>query len=805
MALCASVVIDDIINRIDKPYDYAVPSYISDSLKAGMRVIVPFSKSNIKKKALVISVFEKDDIAELKQIISIFDTEILINDLQLSLIRLLKSRYFVTYYNALRTMIPRGIDFKITEYYTCTPELEQYNKELFDLFKNKRKRLSSKDIPNDLKQVFNDAKAIGLIHKDLTASDNIGELTEKYLVLNIDTADAEKYMSDLEKRFVKQRDLLAVFLDYNEISEKDALYYSGCGVSTVKTLEKKGIISIVNKPVERNPYKDLKRSFDKSPIMLTTEQQKIYSDISNELDSFGVHLIHGVTGSGKTLLYMALIDAVAARGKSVIFMIPEISLTPQTLERFYSRYGDRVAVVHSGLAPGERADEWRKIKRSAQSIVVGTRSAVFAPVNNPGLIIMDEEHEQSYKSENSPRYHARDIAKFICKKMNIPLILGSATPSVESRYKAERHVYKYHGLTKRFNNNALPKVNIIDMRTSFKEGNQSFLSEELRLAIDENLSKKEQTILFLNRRGAYTMVGCRSCGYVAKCDNCGVALTYHTANNRCMCHYCGYSIKMFDTCPACSSKHIKKLGIGTQLVNSELADFFPAAKILRMDYDTVGSYISYANKLNSFKNGEYDIMLGTQMVAKGLDFPNVTLVGVLNADLSLYADDFRANERTFSLLTQVCGRSGRAGKEGIAFIQTYSPDYEVIRYAKEQNYDKYYEFEISFRQAMNYPPFCDLVQFTVSDTQEQNAYGNIQLLYRIINEKSQSSYSDIPIRMLYPTAPKILKFNGKYRYNLVIKSKVCNRLYEMLRDVINYFENNVKSALSVNVNPINNI
>ena len=805
MALCASVIIDDIVNKIDKLYDYAVPGIIEKNLKAGMRVVVPFSKSNIKKKALVVKLHDIVDISRLKFIDKIIDEDVVVNDMQMSLIRLLKSRYFVTYYNALRAMIPRGVDFKISEYYTCKSELAAHDSQLFEIFKKKSNHLKIDDIPNEKRLAFNSFLSVGIIQKDILAKRNIGELTEKYLVSKLGCSDIIQYISQLDKRFEKQRDLLSVFLDCSEISQKDAMYYSGCGISTVRTLEKKGIISVVDKKLERNPYKDLKRTVESAPITLTDEQNNVYKAVCKDIGTFTTHLIHGVTGSGKTLLYMALIDKVISTGKSVIFMIPEISLTPQTLARFYSRYGELVSVVHSGLAPGERADEWKKIKNAQKSVVVGTRSAVFAPVNNPGIIIIDEEHESSYKSESAPRYHARDISRFICRLVGIPLVLGSATPSVESRFLAEKGVYKYHRLEKRFNNNPLPFANIIDMRTSFKEGNQSFLSEELRQAIDENLSRGEQTILFLNRRGAHTMVGCRSCGYVAKCDNCGIALTYHSANDRCMCHYCGYSIKMFDTCPACSSKHIKKLGIGTQLVNTELSDIFPNSKILRMDYDTVGSYVTYGNKLNAFKDGEYDIMLGTQMVAKGLDFPNVTLVGVLNADLSLYVDDFRANERTFSLLTQVCGRSGRAGKEGRAIIQTYSPDYEIIRFAKEQNYDKYYDFEINFRKAMNYPPFCDLVLFSISDRSEEAAYKNVQLLYRLINDMSNGEFTDIPVRMLYPTTPKIARFNDKYRYNLVIKSKVCNRLYEMLWKLTNYFEENISSALSVNVNPMSSI
>ncbi len=804
MDLLASVVIDDIINKIDKPYDYIVPPEYSGQLQVGMRVVVPFSKANIKKKALVILLHESEDVSKYKCILDVVDDEVLVNQMQMSLIRLLKNRYFVTYYNALKAIVPRGIDFKITEYYACANELEQYNNKLFLLFLKKKNRLKYDDVPEQLKSDFNGCLQNGLIVKQIATSDNIGQLTEKYLKLNIDIIDLENYISQLGSRYSKQKDLLSVFLDYGEILQRDALYYSGCGISTVKTLIKKDIISVITKTVERNPYKFIERSYDISEIQLTAMQRKIYESINSVFCNYNVHLIHGVTGSGKTLIYISLIDNAVQNGKSAVFMVPEISLTPQTLNRFYTRYGDRVYVVHSGLTPGERADQWRKIKNAENCVVVGTRSAVFAPVNNLGLMIIDEEHEQSYKSESSPRYHARDIAKFICRKQDIPLILGSATPSVESFYYAKKNKYKYYKLDKRYNDNPLPKATIIDMRNSFKQGNQSFLSEELYHEIDKNLNSGGQSILFLNRRGAYTMVGCRSCGYVAKCKNCGIALTYHSANNRCMCHYCGYSIKMFDVCPECGGKHIKKLGIGTQLVNTELEEYFPTARILRMDYDTVSSYISYSNNLDAFKNGKYDIMVGTQMVAKGLDFPNVTLVGIINADLSLYVDDFRANERTFSLLTQVCGRSGRADKKGKAFIQTYSPDHEIILYAKDQNYDKYYDFEIKFRQAMNYPPFCDLVTFTVTNSNENDAYSDIQFLYTYIDKISRQTFNDIPVRLLHPTVPKIACFNGKYRYNLVIKSKICNRMYEMLWQILSYFESNVASALSINVNPINN-
>ena len=805
MAKCVKVAIDDIVNKIDKPYDYFVPDHLSDIVADGLRVIVPFSRANTRKKAFILSTYESDDVSLLKPIISVVDKEPLLTDVQKDILKLLKNRYFVTYYRALKTLVPQGIDFIIREEYSVSSMEYPEFSEFFTFFEKVKGVFSVTDLTPKLRKMYNSLIEQGVLTRKVSSRQKISDKTQKKVVLKISKNEVEDLLVKLGKNSQKQIDLLSVFIDYDELSLKDALYYSGCSESTINTLVKKGVLEIVKETVSRNPYNEIVRREDNTPIILNSEQKTVFDSIISEIDVYKTHLIHGVTGSGKTLVYMSLIDEAINNGKSVIFMVPEISLTPQMLERFYNRYGDKVAVIHSGLAPGERADEWKKIRSNTQSVIVGTRSAVFSPVNNLGLIIIDEEHESSYKSESSPRFHARDISKFICKKCDIPLILGSATPSVESCYLARKNIYRYHTLKKRFNNNPLPKAEIIDMTIANVECEQSFLSEQLRESIEENLRNNEQTILFLNRRGTHTLVGCRSCGYVEKCPNCGIALTFHSANNRCMCHYCGYNVKMYDVCPKCSSKHIMKLGVGTQLVTSEIEELFPDARILRMDFDTVGSYIEYGRRLNDFKNGEYDIMLGTQMVAKGLDFPNVTLVGIINADISLHVDDFRANERTFSLLTQVCGRSGRAGKEGRALIQTYSPDCEIIHYAKHQDYDRYFDFEVNFRKAMNYPPFCDLVQFTVSAYSERKAYDEVMKLYEYINRESKNSFSDIPVRLLYPTAPKIVKFNKKYRYNLSMKTKISNRLYELLNQINSLFSENDFAEISINVNPMSNV
>ena len=804
MAICVSVAIDNIVLKIDKLYDYSVPDELVDFIVPGVRVVVPFSNANIRKKAIVISKFEKDDICRLKSVLAVADIEPVVNWLQLELLDILKTKYFVPYYKAFRAIVPRGVDFKINEKYIACEQLQDKSTDLYEFIKSKKNGVKFDEIPHNLVSQFKNELACGNIISELSVSVK-GDRTERYLILKIDQDTVEQHISKISKHHERQHDLLCLFLDYNEISFRDAAYYTGCTMSTVNSLVKKGIIEVVEKKIENNPYKQLEKSVDHTPITLSSDQQKVHDNIMSLFGEFNTHLIHGVTGSGKTLVYMSLIDSVIKNGKSVIFMVPEISLTPQTLSRFYLRYGDNVAVIHSGLSPIERAGEWRKIKAGDSMVIVGTRSSVFSPVNNLGLIIIDEEHEPSYKSESSPRYHARDIAKYICRRLDIPLVLGSATPSIESFYYSKKGAYKYHRLDKRFNNSPLPSANIIDMTDAYKQGDQSFLSEQLKEEIELNLKNSEQTILFLNRRGANPLVGCRSCGYVAKCPNCDISLTYHLANGRCMCHYCGYSIKFFEQCPQCSGKHIKKLGIGTQLVYSELRNIFPSASVLRMDFDTVGSYIEYGDKLTDFKNGKYDIMLGTQMVAKGLDFPNVTLVGVINADLSLHVDDFRAAERTFSLLTQVCGRSGRAGKAGRAIIQTYSPDNKIIKFAKTQNYDEYFKHEISFRKALCYPPYCDIVLFTVSSKDNNIAYGDVKKLYNKLNDLSKTKYYDLPVRLMAPIAPKIARFNDKYRYNLMVKTKNSKKLCALLDEINLFFTNDLQSDLVININPMSNV
>ncbi len=785
MPLICRVAIDQIVQKIDRDYDYLLPDHFGASVLPGMRVLVPFGNGNVLKKAMVISVFEGEAAPELKSVVRLLDQKPMLGTVHLKLTEWMAEQYFVTRYQAIRCMIPRGLDYKINEIFALNPDRNDYPEKYADLVQFMResgKAVRRSDFPAKLKRLCLPAYSDGVLIEEIRSIRNIGDLKEKKIRLARPVEEVELYLSQLDRRYEKQRDLLALFLDEPVLSAKDALYYSGCGPSTVKTLSQKGLIEVYSEAMERKPYRTMERSEDQQPIHLEEEQDRAYRDISSGFDQEGTHLLYGVTGSGKTHVFMRLMDDLTAAGKSVLMLVPEIALTPQMLGRFYKRYGDCVSVLHSGLSIGEKADEWKKIHSGGAKIVVGTRSAIFAPLHNLGLIIMDEEHESSYKSESSPRFHARDIARFISHHAQIPLLIASATPAMESYYNAEAGRYRLHTLTKRYNHASLPDVQLVDMRQeTLVEGTKLF-SEPLISALRETFAAKEQAILFLNRRGMHSVVGCSSCGAVSKCPSCGIAMTFHKPNQRLMCHYCGYNIKRFYKCPDCGSEHIKMLGLGTQYVEEELQSCFPDIRILRMDMDTVDSYLSYGERLTAFREGEYDVMLGTQMVAKGLDFPSVTMVGVLQADMSLYTDDFRANERTFNLLTQVCGRSGRSGKPGRAIIQTYCPEHQVIALSKDQDYLQFYRQEIAFRKLVGYPPFCDILLIVAEGYSQQDVTEGMAKIYRHLQQASNSTYSDIPLRLLSPVVPKIGMLRGRHRMQMLVKCRNSARLRDLVRE-----------------------
>ncbi len=563
------------------------------------------------------------------------------------------------------------------------------------------------------------------------------------------------------------------------VSVREIRYFTGVSSSVIDALLKKGVIYFFDEEVFRTG--DLQVSGEAKPIVLSGEQQQACDNLYAEYRDSRPHvsLLYGVTGSGKTSVFLKLIERVLDEGRGIIVMVPEISLTPQFVEQFARRFGDKIAVFHSALSLGERLDAYKRVKKGLAQIVIGTRSAVFAPFDDVGLVIMDEEQEYSYKSESAPRYHAREIAMFRCAQHNALLVLSSATPSVETYYYAQNGRYSLNVLTQRFGAAVLPEVVTADMNLEIQGGNASGFSDVLLQNIENNLEQGKQSILLLNRRGHHSFVTCTQCGEPVTCPNCSISLTYHSRNNRLMCHYCGYSVPYKNECPTCFGKSLRLGGTGTQKAEQDIGMIFPNARILRMDTDATSSKSSYERMISAFSRGDYDILVGTQMVAKGLDFPNVTLVGVLNADQMLYADDYRSYERTFSLLTQVVGRSGRGESKGLAVIQTHTPDNLIIAMAARQDYDAFYQAEITMRQAMLYPPFADicLVGFVGQDQALTLRAANAFL--ETFTALARTEYPDLPIRILGPSPALVVKVSNKYRYKLIIKCR-NNRAFRAL-------------------------
>lgn len=568
----------------------------------------------------------------------------------------------------------------------------------------------------------------------------------------------------------KQKAVVALLEESGSANVREICILAGVTESVIHTLEKKGAVSFFENVVYRNPAKNVQPQ-SKEMVSLTREQTAAVEKLNNKLDEgvFSTALLFGVTGSGKTQVFLKTIDHVLAQGRNVIVLVPEISLTPQTMSIFYNRYGNQVAVFHSALSLGERSDEFKRVQSGEVHIVIGTRSAVFAPLDNIGLIVVDEEQEHTYKSENSPRYHARDVAKYRCAYHKALLLLASATPSVESYSAAVNGKYMLCELKNRYGNASLPQVVTVDMKAEQPKGTQNAVSETLYGKLNTCIENGHQAILLMNRRGYNTFVACNSCGHVVTCPNCSISLTYHSSENKLMCHYCGYTENLRTVCPGCGQEAVRYSGFGTQRIEEELARNLPKARILRMDADTTTERFSHEKKFSSFGAGEYDILLGTQMVAKGLDFPNVTLVGVLNADNALYNESYTAGERAFSLLTQVIGRSGRGKKEGSAVIQTITPEHPVIALAAKQDYPSFYDMEIQLRRLMTYPPYCDIFVIGFSCGKEALAAACASAFFQDLVKQNQKERHKLIL--LGPSPAKITKMNGKYRYRLIIKCR----------------------------------
>lgn len=788
LRLAAGIAVENANFSFDKLYDYAVPSEMADKIKTGCRVKVSFGRS--LRQGMVLSLHETDDISGLKEISMLIDKEPVMTEELVKLAFFMKNRCYCTYYEACMAMLPKGLSVKLTYSYSAVKDIC-----IDDYLIDEQQRAVYSYLETRKSPVREDR----LIKKFFLESNRpIKELVKKGILRQSETvkkriADASVKMIRLsgnipERRYTpNQSEVLKVLSELGEVSVKEMCYFTGVTSAVTDNLVKKGICEYFEaEPPKEIPVLPDVPAVQTREIVLTDQQNKAYCDILSkyENDTASVTLLYGVTGSGKTSVFMKLIDRVNEDGKGIICMVPEISLTPQLLSKFKERYGDRVAVFHSGLALGQRLEEWRKVKDGIANIAVGTRSAIFAPLENVGLIVIDEEQEYSYKSSAAPRFHARELAKFRCSENNCPLILSSATPSVESYEYAVSGRYSICRLDKRYGHAKLPHVITADMNREQQQGNHSGYSSVLLEGIEENLKNGQQSILLLNRRGHNTFIACRKCNEVISCPNCSISLTYHSANHRLMCHYCGYSISVPEHCPSCGSDKIRYSGAGTQRAEQELSEIFPDARILRLDTDSTMQRFAYEKKLAAFRNGEYDIMLGTQMVAKGLDFPAVTLVGVLSADGMMHNEDFRSYERTFSLLTQVVGRSGRGGLEGRAVIQTFEPENPVIELAAAQNYDEFFRSEIKLRKAMLYPPFADICVIAFVGIDKAAVHDASVFFSEKFREKAKNEYSDLPIRMMGPAPAAVMRVSGKYRFRIILKFKNSIRFREMLSSLL---------------------
>lgn len=755
----------------DRRYKYTVPVEMDGKAAVGVRVLVPFGSGNKKRVGVIVRIDDAagEDLSRYKPLRSVIDDEPLLNDEMLEMIMWLRDTTLCTYFEAFRTLIPIGLSVNFTQRYELSDD-DVLSEDLLSesargLLASVREDISSLD-GSDNRLVSELVKAGFLIEYDSVKRRTKDE-TVKMIKLT-ESFTSGKLAVNLSP---KQKSVVELLDESGAASVKEICYLCGVTSSVISNMTKKGVVEAYEYEILRTP--DVAAKENAEDIILSEQQQRVYDGIVSLIDEGKpcAALLYGVTGSGKTPVFAKLISHTLYLGKNVIMLIPEISLTPQVVQRFQNLFGDLVAIMHSSLSLTQRLNEYKRVKKGQARIVVGTRSAVFAPMENIGLFIIDEEGERTYKSESSPRYNAKEIAKKRCLTHGAVTLMASATPSIESYYYAQTGRYKLFTIPERYSQERLPVTEMVDLAVDGFYGNSTVFSDRLVEEINYNLEKKEQTILLLNRRGYHTYISCADCKEPLVCPNCSIPMTYHRTNCRVLCHYCGHSEEMPGSCGKCGSAHLKMTGFGTQKVEDEVASLFPNARILRMDADTTYSRYAYERSFRAFEKGEYDIMLGTQMIAKGLDFPNVTLVGVLSVDKALFAGDFRSYERTFSLITQVVGRCGRGDKQGRAIIQTYVPEHYVLSLAAEQNYPAFYEQEISSRQALVYPPFCDICSMEFSSVIESCADTASRAFLGLISGSIASGEINVPIRVLGPSKCLHEKINGKYRYRIIIKCR----------------------------------
>lgn len=811
--IIASVAIENSTNSYDMAYDYLVDEKYSN-LKPGCRVLVPFGKGNKCRQGIVMSVSRSDITTDkLKSIMQVVDGEPILSDEMIKLIEWLKERTFCTLFDAAKTILPAGMCHRVVTTYAAVGDvdltgLDADTLQIYEYIKTANNYIDGEKVLKTLGfvpdlSVLERMTKDGLLLRNYDSARKAGDLTVKMVRI---TEAGLNAIESTDKITKKQREILDLLADIDTASVKEVCYFTGFTPAVVHALAKKGYAEIFDNEVYRIPGGEVEDVVDVPEIILNDEQKKAYNSMLKLYNKGegGASLLFGVTGSGKTQVYLKMIDYMVSTGKQVIVMVPEIALTPQTIQIFRKRYGSKTAVIHSALSAGQRTDEWKRIKNGEVQIVIGTRSAVFAPFDNLGLIIVDEEQEHTYKSEKSPRYSAKEVALFRSSYHKAVTVFASATPSLETYSKAKNGRYTFNKLTQRYSTAELPEVRIVDMCTDALS-DSSYFSKELADSINENLENKHQTILLMNRRGYNTFASCKSCGYVFTCPSCSISMTYHRANGRLMCHYCGHSQPFSNLCPECNSTDVRYSGVGTQKIEDELSSLFPSARILRMDADSTMSRHAHEEKLSAFAKGEYDILLGTQMVAKGLDFENVTLVGVINADGQLNNDDFRSQERTFDLITQVVGRAGRGEFKGKAIIQTMNPENDVITMAAQQDYENFYKTEMKLRKSLIYPPFCDITLVGFLGLKEEKVHAAAAKFFLKVTEKIQKEYKDEKVIILGPMPARVSKVSNKYRYRLIIKCKNSKNFRKMISEVLTEILAEVSNRVSVyiDINPEN--
>ena len=782
---------------IDKPYSYYVPENLT--VRPGQRVMLPFGRANKRTEGIVLTV-EEGSADKLKAIERCLDEEAVLTESQLRLAAFLRERYFCTFFDAIRVMLPAGLWFRTKLTVSLTEDRSWKEKTIrkenagavLELLEN----LGGQAEEDALRNLIADEDALSEVLTYLTRKKWVSAQTdylrkthdksERIATLAVPAEEAMAYAEKRPKSAAMQKQALELLCSVGSVAVKDLCYFTGASTATVNRLESLGYLTLTERPVLR--CREIRPAQLDGPLVLNREQQACFEGLDAQMgqEAPGVALLYGVTGSGKTSVYIRLIQACLERGKAAMLLVPEIALTPQLLGVLAAYFGAQVAVLHSSLSTAERYDQWKRVKNGDAKVVVGTRSAVFAPCD-PGLIILDEEQEHSYKSESSPRYSAKEVAIWRGAKENALVLLGSATPSIESMYRAKTGAYRLYTLRQRYNGRPLPDVDIVDMREELKLGNDTSLSVPLREAILQTRDAGKQTILLLNRRGNSRALVCVDCRETPECPRCSVKLTYHSANHRLMCHYCGFSQPAPERCPSCGGP-LKTIGTGTQKVQQELATLFPDMEVLRMDTDTVSAVNTHEKILEHFQKENIPILLGTQMVAKGLNLPNVTLVGVLDADLSLYTGGYRAGETTFNMLTQVVGRAGRGDTPGRAVIQTLVPEHQVIRLAAKQHYDGFYDLEIRLRQAQSAPPFGDLAAVTFTGQEEPNVLRGAAVFRDSLNAcLRQEPYRNEKCTVLGPAPCVVPKVNYNFRYQLTLRCRMTKPLRQLLAYLLRQF------------------